>query len=159
MSKFPENSEMRISQAFSKRVKELMDDNDCASNKDFAKLVGVSFPVITKAVNFGIVPTMKSLIMIADKLELSLLYLLGETNDNDFIGSSMPSTFADRLQELANERNEKFGAISNKMPFIRTYFYNWIKLGTLPSLEYAIEIANYFNVSLDYLFGRSDYRK
>ena len=76
MSKFPENSEMRISQAFSKRVKELMDDNDCASNKDFAKLVGVSFPVITKAVNFGIVPTMKSLIMIADKLELSLLYLL-----------------------------------------------------------------------------------
>ncbi|MDE7216344.1 MAG: helix-turn-helix domain-containing protein [Clostridia bacterium] len=150
---------MRISKVFSKRIKELIEDNDCASNKQFAELVGVSSPVISKAVNYGILPTMKSLIMIADKLEISLPYLLGETNNNDFIGSPTPSTFSNRLQELANERNETFGAISTKMPFIRTYFYNWIKLGTLPSLEYAIEIANYFNVSLDYLFGRSDYRK
>lgn len=159
MSKFPENSEMRMSKEFSERIKELIEENECVSNQKFAELVGVSFPVISKAVNFGIIPTMKILIKIADKLDLSLSYLLGISEENDFIGAPNPSSFQIRIQTLARERNQTLGAIATKMSFIRSYFYDWIRLGTLPSLDYAMEIANYFGVSLDYLFGRSDYRK
>ncbi len=159
MSKFPENSEMRTSKDFCNRIKELIEENDCASNKDFAKLVGVSFPVISKAVNFGIIPSTKMLIKIADSLDISLLYLLGNSSENDFIGSNSPSDFYNRVEELAKERNEKYGEIASKLTFSRTYFYAWKKTNTLPSVEYAKVIADYFNVSLDYLFGRSDYRK
>ncbi|MDE5617150.1 MAG: transcriptional regulator [Clostridia bacterium] len=159
MSKFPENSEMRTSKEFCKRIKELIADNDCASNKEFADLVGVSFPIISKAVNFGIIPSTKILIKIADSLDLSLAYLLGFNNDNDFIGSVSPSDFYTRIQELVQESNKTFGGIASKLAFSRTYFYAWKKNNTLPSIEYAKIIADYFDVSLDYLFGRSDYRK
>lgn len=159
MSKFPENSEMRMSKEFRNRVKTLIEDNECLTNKDFAELVGVSCPVIAKAANFGIIPTTKTLIKIADKLELPLTYLLGITDENDYICSNSPSDFYNRIKDLAKERGETFGEIASKLTFPRTYFYVWIKKNTLPLPEYAIEIAKYFNVSLDYLFGRSDYRK
>lgn len=77
MSKFPENSQYRISADFSKRVKHLIYENECSSNQEFAKLVGIGTTVISNAVNFGIIPSTRSLIKIADKLELSLKYLLG----------------------------------------------------------------------------------
>ena len=159
MSKFPENSEMRTSKEFSNRIKELIEESECVSNKKFAELVGVSFPVISRAVNYGIIPSTKILIKIADELDLSLMYLLGKKSKNDFIGSHSPSTFPIRLQKLADERKETFGAIATKMPFERTYFYDWTSSNILPSIEYAILIADYFGVSLDYLFGRSDYKK
>lgn len=79
MSKFPENAQMRTSLDFSKRLKSIMYDNDCTSNKQFAELVGVSVPVITKAVNFGIIPSTRSLLKIADKLSISLSFVLGFT--------------------------------------------------------------------------------
>ena len=136
-----------------------MEDNDCKTNKQFGEFVGVSAPVITRAVNYGIIPTTAILLKIADRLNLSLAYLLTLSDENEFFGSPSPVTFHIRIKELANERNETFGAIASKMPFMRTYFYDWIKSNMLPSMEYAIMIAEYFDVSLDYLFGRTDYRK
>ncbi|MDE5990555.1 MAG: helix-turn-helix domain-containing protein, partial [Clostridia bacterium] len=83
----------------------------------------------------------------------------GMTDVNDYIGSNKPSDFYTRIQELAAEKKQTIGGVASKMTFSRTYFYVWKKKNTLPLLDYAMEIANYFGVSLDYLFGRSDYRK
>lgn len=44
------------------------------------------------------------------------------------------------------------------MPFQKNSFYEWLRTGSLPTLEYLEAIAEYFNVSLDYLLGRTDYR-
>ena len=158
MAKFPENSVMRTSKEFSNRIKDLIEDNECLSNKEFAELIGVSSQVIIKAADFGIIPTTKTLIKIADKLDLSLEYLLGISEENDFIGSNSPSDFYTRVRELAEEKNLTIGGVASKMSFARTYFYVWEKKKTLPLLEYAIEIARFFSVSLDYLLGRSDYK-
>ena len=49
---------------------------DCFSNRAFAERTGVSLPVIARAALFGIVPTTRALIKIADALELSFSYLL-----------------------------------------------------------------------------------
>lgn len=159
MSKFPENTQLRTSVNFSRRLKFLMEESDCISNKQFAEFVGVSTPVISKAVNFGIVPSTRMLIKIANKLELSLLYLLGENNDNNFIATACTSTFHNRLCELTKEKNMNYSSLASKMDFPRTYIYEWIKENTLPSIDYIFELANYFNVSSDYLLGRTDYRK
>lgn len=158
MSKFPENTEYRISADFCKRIKKIMDDNDCNSNKQFAELVNVSVPVISKAVNFGIVPSLRILIKIADKLELSLKYLLGLEKQNEFISSATPSTFHIRLAELTDERKLNYGQIASKMDFPRTYFYEWVKESTLPSIDYVLSLSDFFSVSVDYLLGRTDYR-
>lgn len=158
MPKLPESSQYKNSEEFKKRIAALMDDNECRTAKEFAALVSVSEPVISKAKNYGIVPGVRVLIRIADRLSLSLLYLLGKEQLNEFIPSASPSSFHIRIDGLTKERGLNYGQIATKMPFPRTYIYEWIKEGTYPSLDYALMLADYFNVSLDYLFGRTDYR-
>ena len=159
MPRVPANTEYRVSAAFRQRILAIMEDSDCFSNRAFAERTGVSLPVIARAALFGIVPTTRALIKIADALELSFSYLLGSTEKNEFIPSAAPSSFAARLEELRKERKITYGAIAQSMPFPRTYFYEWRKDNTLPSPEYLLAIASYFAVSPDYLLGRTDYKK
>ena len=80
MSKLLESSQTRISMDFQHRLIELISDQEC-SNSDFAKLVGVSKDVISRAVLYGIIPSVRSLIKIADFLNISLEFLLAETDN------------------------------------------------------------------------------
>ena len=160
MPKMPENTENRISTSFQNRLLEIMDEYDCKNNnKKFASLVGISTPVISRATIYGIVPSLRPLIKIADTLDISLTYLLGDSDANDFFMAEPQISFHSRLKELADERKVNFGQISQQMQFPRTYFYEWQKEKTLPSLDYLYEIAEYFDVSIDYLLGRTNIRK
>ena len=156
MANNPEGTK-NVSEKFQKRIKQIIDEQEC-DKKDFPKFVGVSRDVIIRATKYGIIPSLKSLIKIADKVNVSLSYLLGETANNDFYLAENPTTFHIRLEQLANERGEKYSTISNKMPFAYNSIYEWIRTGCLPSLEYIRPLADYFKVSIDYLLGRTDDR-
>ena len=156
MAKNPENSN-NVSEKFQNRIKQIIDEQEF-DKKDFPKFVDVSPEVIIRATKYGIIPSLKSLIKIADKVNVSLSYLLGETDNNEFYKSEHPTSFHIRLQELANERGEKYSAISNKMPFAYNSIYEWIRTGCLPSIDYLKPLAEYFKVSIDYLLGRTDDR-
>lgn len=156
MAKNPENSN-NVSEKFQNRIKQIVDEQEF-DKKDFPKFVDVSPAVIIRATKYGIIPSLKSLIKIADKVNVSLSYLLGETDNNEFYKSEHPINFHIRLQELANERGEKYSAISNKMPFAYNSIYEWIRTGCLPSIDYLKPLAEYFKVSIDYLLGRTDDR-
>lgn len=157
MTKILKDTEKKISPKFQQRLIEFIEDNEC-TNEQFASLVGVSKPVILRATIYGIVPALRQLIKIADFLNVPLDYLLAESNDPYFYKSENPSTFHIRLQELSNENNVAYAEIAHTMPFTKTYFYQWQKNKTLPSLDYLRAIAEYFNVSIDYLLGRTDDR-
>lgn len=101
---------------------------------------------------------MRTLIKIADCFDLSLLYLLAETDENDFIKSDRPSDFQTRLHELMAEKQVKYSQIARCMPFTVNFLYEWERVGTIPSLEYLCALAEYFGVTPDYLLGRTDYR-
>ena len=156
MANNPEGTN-NISEKFQIRIKQIIDDQDC-NRKDFPKFVGVSRDVIIRATKYGIIPSLKSLIKIADKVNISLPYLLGETDNNEFYISEHPTTFHIRLKQLTDERDEKYSTISNKMPFAYNSIYEWIRTGCLPSLEHLKPLAKYFSVSIDYLLGRTDDR-
>ncbi|MDE7071349.1 MAG: hypothetical protein K2O86_05195 [Clostridia bacterium] len=158
MSKSPENSQYKTSSVYSRRIKHLIYENECQSNVEFAKLVGVGAIVISNAVNYGIIPSTRTLIKIANKFDLSLKYLLGIDNKNDFIPSANPSNFSTRIAELTKENNSNFGKVASQTSFTRMYIYQWNKKSTLPSLDYLFELADFFKVSPDYLLGRTDYR-
>ena len=106
MAKNPENSN-NVSEKFQNRIKQIVDEQEF-DKKDFPKFVDVSPAVIIRATKYGIIPSLKSLIKIADKVNVSLSYLLGETDNNEFYKSEHPTNFHIRLQELANERGEKY---------------------------------------------------
>lgn len=156
MPKNPENFN-NISEKFQIRIKQIIDDQDF-NKKDFAKYVGVSKEVIIRATKYGIIPSLKILIKIANKVNASLPYILGETDINEFYKSENPTTFHIRLEQLTNERGEKYSTISSKMPFAYNSIYEWMRTGCLPSLEYVKPLAKYFKVSIDYLLDRTDDR-
>ena len=158
MSKFPENNQYKFSTDFSKRVKHLIYENECSSNVEFAKLVGVGATIISNAVNYGIIPSTRTLIKIANKFDLSLKYLLGIDDNNEFIPSTNPSNFPTRIAELTKENNLNYGKLASQTSFTRMYIYEWRRDNTLPSIEYLFELADIFEVSPDYLLGRTDFR-
>lgn len=157
MPKVAMDGEKRISAAFKSRINTLIEEADM-TKKEFGKRAGLSNNVINLATLYGIIPSMLSLEKIADMLDIPLEYLLGTTDERLFVQSEGNITFHQRIEELMTEKEVKPSQVAHDMPFPENYFYDWKREGTVPSLEYLRAIAAYFNVSIDYLLGRTDYR-
>ncbi len=157
MAKIPADTEKRFSEKFKKRLLELLEEKGF-SKYAFAEELKLSVSVITRATIYGIIPSLRPLIKIADYFEISIPYLLGETENEYFSKSDGSETFHIRLKSLASERNVKYSKIAHSMPFTKNYFYEWERNKILPSLEYLEALADYFGVSIDYLLGRTDDR-
>ena len=63
--------------------------------------------------------------------------------------------FYERLKSLALEKNKSFNQIERDLNLSRNTLANY-KKGQTPSSERALLLANYFNVSTDYLLGKTD---
>ena len=155
MSRVASDSQYRVSELFRIRLNSLIEDNDCTIY-EFAKGAKVSRGVITRAAIYGIIPSVKSLIKIADALNVSLQYLLGLTDNVPFESAESRENFHERLINLCKEHNLKFSQLGKYMPFNVNLFYDWQREHMLPSLDYLIAVADYFSVSPDYLLGGSD---
>lgn len=63
--------------------------------------------------------------------------------------------FRERLSELMTEQSIKnYTDLANKTQIPSSTIYSWKT--SLPSGENLISLANFFNVSIDYLVGRTD---
>lgn len=60
----------------------------------------------------------------------------------------------EKIKELAKKRGKSLGQVEENLGYGRNTLYK-IKNST-PNAERIAEIANYFNVSTDYLLGRTD---
>ena len=76
----------RISPEFQDRLNSIIKDKEC-TKYEFSSLVGVSKEVISRSCLYGIIPSLQSLIKIADYLNVSINYLLGKTSNSNFIKS------------------------------------------------------------------------
>ena len=157
MPRTPSEPEKRISSEFQHRLIELMSDEEC-SKSELAEKAQISVSVLTRAEIYAIIPSVKVLIKIADSFEVSLPYLLGETDKRDFYPTEESNAFHERLQKLVEERGTNYSRIASVMPFSKNFFYEWQRTKTLPSLDYLKALAEYFGVSIDYLLGRTDYK-
>ena len=167
MSKAPEDS-VKVSAEFQRRIIEIIADEEIegsdegkkCSNAEFAARVGVSKTVISNIATYGILPSTASLVKIADYTNKSLEFILAKTDDKDFEKSANPTTFHMRLLELIREKGIRIADITNNpnITFSRNSIHVWLKRKNLPAIEYVFQLARYFNVSPDYLLGRTDYR-
>lgn len=62
----------------------------------------------------------------------------------------------ERIKKLSEERGKSIQQVAIDLGFGENYFYRWKKQS--PSSAYLDQVADYFNVSTDYLLGRSDYK-
>ena len=64
------------------------------------------------------------------------------------------STLNNRLKELVGDDVEK---IVQKLNFCnKSLVYKWIKDDNLPTISNLCKLADHFNISIDYLLGRTD---
>lgn len=147
---------MPISTKFQKRINELVADSEL-KNADLAKAGKFDYRSLSNALVYGIIPTTSTLIKIADYFNVSIDYLLGRTDKNDFFEMSN-STFQQRFEELCKEKGVTHYKVSQDCFFDKSNISRWLSKGYLPTLEILDMITKYFNVSIDYILGRSDYR-
>lgn len=150
---------MAISKNFQNRFIELAGELDEKSKSKKAKMIGISNTTYSNAYNYGILPKTSSLINIADYFNVSIEYLIGNTDNERFEKSIRQKQFKDRLAELQAE-NKIFTVymLSQKIHIHRNNIAQWNKLNCIPLIDDLIIIADYFKVSIDYLLGRTDDR-
>ena len=59
---------------------------------------------------------------------------------------------------MCRERNISHYKVSKDLHFDRSYITRWFNKNYLPSMELLELLSDYFNVSIDYLLGRTDDR-
>lgn len=68
----------------------------------------------------------------------------------------LKSIFSDRLKEQLKYYNLSIAEFARKSKIPRTSINNWILKKKAIQIDSLYAIANYFNVSIDYLLGREE---
>lgn len=67
-------------------------------------------------------------------------------------------TFSDRLKELREEKKLSQREIAKIFHISQPSVYKWESEGVIPRQDILMEMCNFFDCTLDYLFGRTDMR-
>lgn len=148
---------MSISREFQIKFIELVDELNEKNRTQRANIIGISNTTYSNAYNYGIMPKTSSLIRIADYFNVSVEFLIGNTDNDYFKRAQVPKTFNERLEELrvAKGINSVY-ALSQSIHIHRNNIAQWIKLDCIPLIDDVVIIADFFDVSIDYLLGRTD---
>lgn len=94
-------------------------------------------------------PSLKTLIKIANYLNVSIDYLLEFNVENDFVQYKFSSeVFYNNLISLIESKKVSGRQFCKDLNYSRDNLIRW-KNGTLPSVQSLIEISKYFNCSID----------
>lgn len=148
---------MSISVEFQQRLQDLIEEKELNRTK-IAQQIGVDYRSFSNALNYGILPKPQVLVKMADYFNISISYLLGNTDNDIFIMSKSPSDFHARLESLRKDNNISYYKIAKDCHFDKSCISKWRSLKHIPNLEILELLADYFDVSLDYLLGRTDER-
>ena len=100
-------------------------------------------------------PNLKTLLKLANYLEVSVDYLFGLRDDNKFKPYSLEQkNLYNRIISLIESSGISQRKFSKDLNYSRVNLLRW-KKGTNPNVQSLIEIAKYFNVLLDDLLDRS----
>lgn len=146
---------MSISLSFQKRFNSILEESDY-SRSEIAKLIPLSQSTLSNALTYGIIPSTKTLVKIADFFDISINFLLGKTDTEDFYKSSSPASFLSRFENLCSEKEVTHYKVAADCLFDKSNISRWISKGFLPELEILELLCDYFNVSIDYLLGRTE---
>lgn len=78
------------------------------------------------------------------------------TEVNNICGDDRMSKFANRLRELRKEKNVNQQKLSNYLGYGYTAIANYESGRNEPSIDTICKIADYFDVTVDYLIGHED---
>ncbi|MBO5481315.1 MAG: helix-turn-helix transcriptional regulator [Clostridia bacterium] len=148
---------MPVSTEFQKRIREFAAESNL-NYSDLVKAIGINEHPFSHAIQYGIIPSTRILIRIADYFQVSISYLLGKTDDETFYPSETNADFFTRITDLCAERDITFYEAAKQCHLDKSYISRWVRTKSLPTLELLELVVDFFDVSIDYLLGRTDER-
>lgn len=140
---------------FSERLRELMKDKNIEA-RELATFLNFSYTsIIYKWLRGEKNTSVDTAIKLADFLNCSLDYLFGITDDDRTMkqrNKYLP--FDEQFKKVLLEQNVSQYKLLKDRVLSRGNLNNWFNKKNTPHIESVIKLANYLNVSLDYLVGR-----
>ena len=96
--------------------------------------------------------------MVANYMNCSIDYLFGLTETFEVKLVTPHVSFSERLTLLLKETNISKNKLSVLCNVTSSTVSKWLLHGQLPKPDVVCSPANYFNCSIDYLVGRSNFR-
>ena len=138
---------------FQERLQELLNEHNL-SRLALAKIIGTTSTTINGYFNNDYYPQIDIAKKMANYFNCSLNYLFGLT---DAVCQEIQNknSFIDNLDKLLRKRKLPIAKVMRDLKMSEYNYYRW-KNGKFPKTINLIELAKYFDVSIDYLVGRSD---
>lgn len=150
---------MAISKNLQERLIDLSDELGEISKEKKAAIIGINHTTYSRIYNYGIVPRTPALVKIADYFNVSVAYLMGESDSDYFSPIIDKVPFTSRLDSLLQEKNIKtLYDLSQKVHIHRNNIRQWYTADCLPLIDDLFILADFFGVSVDFLLGRTDDR-
>lgn len=137
---------------FQERLQDLLIENDL-SRLQLAKNIGISFETLNGYFNKDFYPELNVAIKISRYFNCSLQYLMGLT-DEFKINDVNNLSFTETIKKLLKENKLSIEKLMKTLNMSEANFYRWQSGKTKPAMNSLIAIANFFDVTIDYLIGR-----
>lgn len=138
-----------IMNEFQKRLHGLLNENGL-SRLELSKRIGISFETLNGYFNKNFYPEISVAKKIVKYFGCSLDYLMGI--DEDFVNHDKNLlSFGQTLKRLLKENKLSPEKLMHALNMSEANYYRWQRGTTKPAMTSLIEIAKFFNVSIDYL--------
>jgi len=139
---------------FGFRLKELMNDYNINVSSVAEKIGMKDDSIIYQWLNGSYLPSLKYANAIANIFNCSLDYLFGFTDDFKNVKNQNLKNFSHQLETVIEDNKVSKYELINKAGICKSSLRGYFKEGKLPTMNSVIKLANYLNVSIDYLVGR-----
>lgn len=139
---------------FGERLKDLMEEHKVDA-KTLAKTLSLSdSSIIYKWQKSEKGLLISSAIMLADFFECTIEYLIGRVSECKEIEPKTCPHFGERLKILLADKQISQYKFIKDTKLSRGNLNSWFNNKSTPNIESVITVADYFDVSIDYLVGR-----
>lgn len=125
------------------------------SINEFSKRIGIAERAVAKWMTMQYVPSINSVIKVADFFNCSIDYLFGLSENPTISLSERKEEFITRYDILRSKESLSSYKLAKECNFQQTMVSKW-RRGKYPKTETLIKLAEYLGCSIDYLVGRSD---
>lgn len=138
---------------FGERLGELIFEKDL-NEKQFAENVGICISCVSVYLQGKSMPTVASLVKIADYFNCSADFLLGREEENKSVKFKPCPPFPEQLLFLKSHFKCSAYQIYHNTNIAKSSYYEWLSGESQPLLDNIIKLAELFDCSVDFILGR-----
>ena len=140
---------------FSERLKEYMSDKNLNAPA-LAKQIGAERSTINGLERGAFIPSTKIFVKLITYFNCSADYLLGREEYPREEKFSPITPVWERVDKLLYQANKNKYCLKKDLNISTSVIQRWSKAVSVPSIESVDKLADYFDVSVDFLLGRVD---